>query len=104
MGLILIERPGIDAAFHDLPIHSGDHPRYTTMVRRDAKDMSTKLQAAIDKDKDHKKWNPPGDVKSTLLSLENKYWDFLSQRAGQVAVSSISQIPSALAPKTLGKG
>lgn len=74
------------AEFHNLPIHNGDHPRYTNLVKADTKKISQSLQKEIDKDPNHDNWTPPSDVVQKLKNLEDKYWNFL-KNAGQIKVN-----------------
>ena len=97
--IIFLPELAADANFHNLPMHRGDHPKYTALVREDAEDISTKLQKVIDKDPKHKNWDPPGDIKTKLTTLQNKYWNYL-KNAGMISVNKF-QRPAI--KKVLGK-
>ncbi|OJH34179.1 AHH domain-containing protein [Cystobacter ferrugineus] len=66
-----------DTAFHLLPFHQGPHPDYTRQVDADMQDVKDVLDKALAKDKKHKKWNPPEDLKDKLMKLQEDYWDML---------------------------
>lgn len=79
-----------DADFHNLPVHNGDHPKYTNLVKKDAQELSDTLQKAVDEDADHKTWDPPGDLVNQLKNLEEQYWDFL-KNAGKKSVNKLKK-------------
>lgn len=75
-----------DTEFHKLPYHSGSHPAYTAQVDADMQEVKSSLDEALAKDKKHKKWNPPTDIKNRLMNLQEQYWDLLV-KAGPISIN-----------------
>lgn len=71
------------AELHNLPVHSGHHPKYTNSVKEDAKGLKESLQKAVKTDQPHETWNPPADIVKKLIRLQNKYWNLLKNVAPQ---------------------
>ncbi|WP_158623425.1 AHH domain-containing protein [Corallococcus sp. CA053C] len=74
-----------DTEMHRLPYHSGSHPNYTRQVDGDMAEVKDILDSALAKDKEHKQWNPPADIKNRLMGLQSQYWD-LMVAAGPIAI------------------
>ncbi|WP_052519239.1 AHH domain-containing protein [Archangium violaceum] len=75
-----------DTAFHLLPFHQGRHPAYTEKVDADMEQVRDVLDKALAKDKKHKQWNPPEDLKDRLMNLQKDYWDMLVA-AGPISIN-----------------
>ncbi|WIG93266.1 AHH domain-containing protein [Myxococcus sp. SDU36] len=75
-----------DSEFHRLPHHSGSHPAYSAVVSDDMSTVRDLLKTALEKDKKHKEWNPPEDVKTQLMDLQLDYWDMVSA-AGPININ-----------------
>ncbi|MBJ6761924.1 AHH domain-containing protein [Myxococcaceae bacterium JPH2] len=86
-----------DTAFHLLPFHQGSHPDYTRQVNVDMQAVKRALSKALQKDKKHKKWNPPEDLKDKLMKLQEDYWDMLVA-AGPIPINKFAKA----APKKKG--
>ncbi|RKH41553.1 AHH domain-containing protein [Corallococcus sicarius] len=98
--IIFLPSRSRDSDFHKLPHHSGSHPKYTKQIARDMGAVRKSLNAALAKDKKHKLWNPPTDIRDRLMGLQEQYWDFLVG-AGPIAINTFKKpLP---AKKKLGK-
>lgn len=84
--IIFLPAVARDSEFHRLPHHSGSHPGYSEHVKNDMDVVRTALDKALAKDKKHKEWNPPTDVKDVLTRLEVKYWHLVSA-AGPININ-----------------
>ncbi|RKH68640.1 AHH domain-containing protein [Corallococcus llansteffanensis] len=76
-----------DSEFHQLPFHQGRHPAYTEQVDADMDGVRDDLDKALNRDKKHKEWNPPEDLKAKLMNLQKEYWNMLVA-AGPISINT----------------
>jgi hypothetical protein len=91
--IIFLPKRTRDCDFHLLPNHSGDHPRYTSLVKADMSKLRTQLNDIIKSDPDHKNWSPPNDIKKKLLDLQKDYWTYLTN-CGPMSVNEFKKSES----------
>ncbi|WP_194858321.1 AHH domain-containing protein [Myxococcus sp. AB056] len=84
--IIFLPAVARDSEFHHLPHHSGSHPGYSDHVKNDMFVVRNELDSALAKDKKHKEWSPPEDVKKVLMKLQSNYWDWVST-AGPISIN-----------------
>lgn len=84
--IIFLPAVSRDSEFHRLPYHMGSHPAYSKRVDADMLAVRKSLDSALEKDKKHKEWNPPTDVKGLLMRLQVKYWTMVST-AGPININ-----------------
>ncbi|NOK02203.1 MULTISPECIES: AHH domain-containing protein [Myxococcus] len=84
--IIFLPAVARDSEFHRLPHHMGSHPAYSRLVSDDMRRVRNLLDNALAKDKKHKEWNPPEDVKTELMDFQLDYWDMVST-AGPININ-----------------
>ncbi|WP_426755753.1 AHH domain-containing protein [Myxococcus sp. Y35] len=84
--IIFLPAVSRDSEFHRLPHHSGSHPAYSELVKADMIVVRDSLDSALAKDKKHKEWSPPEDVKALLMRLQSDYWNWVSA-AGPININ-----------------
>jgi hypothetical protein len=78
-----------DATIHNLPQHSGSHPKYNTLVKTDLNTVASHLTAKQQQDCEEED-PPPIAVLNEMIDLQNGYWDLLVKE-GAVNINKLAE-------------
>jgi hypothetical protein len=83
--IILLPSDARSARFHGLPIHNGDHPKYTSGVQTDLGAIAQELAELTAEG--HEDVEVPAELAKKLEDLQDVYWSRLADHTGSVNVS-----------------